>query len=177
MEKRRILNENDEEITRDEADLDIGYLAPEKILIEHHEAIPFEERQWHYAVTTFYFKDGTKYDVTGEDDPHILDVDSKNGIFDYQKQPDESSDKVVRGIDLKQVTDKEQVDKKDAWDEYEDIYRYVLYTEEELAQKKEREEKQQKNTEFMSTGPDRLDTAEINIDDLLVTVTDMFLTM
>jgi hypothetical protein len=38
------------------------------------------------------------------------------------------------GRDVKKVTDVEATEEKDAWDEYEDIYRYVLYTEEELAQ-------------------------------------------
>ena len=83
----------------------------------------------------------------------------------------------LKGIDLEQKVDKEQVDAKDAWDEYEDIRRYILYTPEELEEKKQREEEQAKRETFMSTGPERLDTAEVNIDDLQVTMTDMFLMM
>ena len=39
------------------------------------------------------------------------------------------------GKDVKWVIDVPGVEAKDAWDEYEDIQRYVLYTEEELAAK------------------------------------------
>lgn len=40
----------------------------------------------------------------------------------------------VYGIETKWVIDVEAVEAKEAWDEYEDIQRYVLYTEEELAE-------------------------------------------
>lgn len=38
------------------------------------------------------------------------------------------------GKDVKWVIDVEAVEAAEAWDEYEDIMRYVLYTEEELAE-------------------------------------------
>lgn len=38
------------------------------------------------------------------------------------------------GKDVKRVIDVEGVEAQDAWDEYEDILRYVLFTEEELAE-------------------------------------------
>lgn len=38
------------------------------------------------------------------------------------------------GKDVEWVIDVERVEACEAWDEYEDIYRYVLYTEEELAE-------------------------------------------
>lgn len=40
----------------------------------------------------------------------------------------------VYGRDVAWVVDIEAVEAKEAWDEYEDIQRYVLYTEEELAE-------------------------------------------
>ena len=43
----------------------------------------------------------------------------------------------VYGIETKWVIDVEAVEAKEAWDEYEDIQRYVLYTEEELAEMEE----------------------------------------
>lgn len=38
------------------------------------------------------------------------------------------------GKDVAWIVDVEAVEAKEAWDEYEDIQRYVLYTEEELAE-------------------------------------------
>lgn len=38
------------------------------------------------------------------------------------------------GKDVEWIVDVEGVDAKEAWDEYEDILRYVLFTEEELAE-------------------------------------------
>ena len=46
------------------------------------------------------------------------------------------------GKDVKKVIDVPAVEAKEAWDEYENIYRYVLYTEEELAEMKAAEERQ-----------------------------------
>lgn len=40
----------------------------------------------------------------------------------------------VYGRDVAWIVDVEAVEAKEAWDEYEDIQRYVLYTEEELAE-------------------------------------------
>ena len=39
------------------------------------------------------------------------------------------------GKDVEWVVDVPAVEAKEAWDEYEDIYRYIPYTEEELAEK------------------------------------------
>ena len=170
----RILNEDDEEITMDDVDLELGYLRPDQLLKEHHEAIEFQEEQWHYAVTCYYFEDGTEMKITSEDDPHIEHIDADNGVFGFIPQKDEEEAWVVKGIDLEQKVDKEQVDAKEAWDEYEDIRRYILYTPEELEEKKKREKEQAKRETFMSSGPERLDTAEVNIEDLTTTVSDMF---
>ena len=184
IKEPRILNEDDEEITMEDVDLELGYLRPDQLLKEHHEAIEFQEEQWHYAVTCYYFEDGTDMKITSEDDPHIERIDADNGVFGFIPQTDEEEALALKGIDLEQKVDKEQVDAKEAWDEYEDIRRYILYTPEELEEKKQREEEQARREEFMGTGPERLTnveeglgTAEINIDDLQVTMADMFLMM
>ena len=180
----RILDENDNEITMDDVDLELGYLRADQLLKEHHEAIEFQEEQWHYAVTCYYFEDGSEMKIEEEDDPHIERIDADNGVFGFIPQDEEEEQLVLKGIDLKQAVDKEQVDAKEAWDEYEDIQRYIKYTPEELEEKKQREEEQARREEFMGTGPERLTnveeglgTAEINIDDLQVTMADMFLMM
>ena len=45
------------------------------------------------------------------------------------------------GKDVQWVIDVEGIEAKDAWDEYEDILRYIEYSEEELAIRKEQENK------------------------------------
>lgn len=170
----RILNEDDEEITMDDVDLELGYLRPDQLLKEHHEAIEFQEEQWHYAVTCYYFEDGSEMKITDEEDPHIERIDADNGVFGFIPQTDDEEALVLKGIDLEQKVDKEQVDAKEAWDEYEDIRRYILYTAEELEEKKKREEEQAKRETFLGTGPERLDTAETNIVDLSIAVSDIF---
>lgn len=56
------------------------------------------------------------------------------------------------GKDVKWVIDVPGVEAKEAWDEYEDIQRYVLYTEEELAardaEKKAKEEEAMLNAQL-----------------------------
>ena len=174
IKEPRILNEDDEEITMDDVDLELGYLRSDQLLKEHHEAIEFQEEQWHYAVTCFYFEDGSELKVESEDDPHIEKIDADNGVFGFLPQNEEEEQLVVKGIDLKQAVDQEQIDAKEAWDEYEQIQRYILYTSEELEEKKKREEEQAKRETFMSSGPERLDTAETNIIDLSIAVSDIF---
>ena len=173
----RILNEDDEENTMDEVDLELGYLRPDQLLKEHHEAIEFQEEQWHYAVACFYFEDGSELKVESEDDPHIEKIDADNGVFGFIPQNEEEEQLAVKGIDLKQEVDKERVEAKEAWDEYENIQRYILYTQEELDAKREREEQQAKREEFMGTGPDRLSTVEEDVGDLSIILSETMLAM
>lgn len=169
----RILNEDDEEITMEDVDLEVGYLRPDQLLKEHHDAIEFQEEQWHYAVTCFYFEDGSELTIESEDDPHIEKIDADNGVFGFIPQTDEEQTWMLKGIDLKQAVDQEQIDAKEAWDEYEQIQRYILYTPEELEERKKQQEEQAKRETFLGTGPERLDTAETNIGDLSIIVSDL----
>lgn len=51
------------------------------------------------------------------------------------------------GKDVKWIIDVPHEDAKEAWDEYEDIQRYILYTEEQLAEKEaERKTKEEEET-------------------------------
>jgi hypothetical protein len=58
------------------------------------------------------------------------------------------------GKDVKRVIDVFRIEPKDAWDEYEDIQRYIEYTEEELENIKKNSE------EIQSTINQRLDKLE-----------------
>ena len=101
----RILDENNIELTKEEVNLELGYLRPESIMSIHHEAAEEVKEVGHYEVIA-------EYPNGGKDVAWIIDVPG--------------------------------IEAKEAWDEYEDIQRYVLYTEEELAardaEKKAKEE-------------------------------------
>lgn len=168
----RILDEKDFELNPDEIDYELGYLTPDSIFIAHHEAEPEEPEVNHLEVTTFYFEDGSKLVVDSPDDPHIITIDNKSGKFDYKNLPGEK-EKTVRGIDLKSVVDIPRKEAKEAWDETESIQRYILFTPEELAEQKAQKEKQERESTFLATGPERLDDAEVSVEDLTLMVAEM----
>ena len=60
------------------------------------------------------------------------------------------------GKDVEWVVDVPGVEAQEAWDEYEDIYRYILYTAEQLAEmeaeRKEAEEKQTSYDDLIANG-------------------------
>ena len=132
-EDLRLLDEQDQEINREDCDLTLGYIVYDQILKEHHEATPEIQEESHFYPNTYYFEDGTNYKVTGEEgeDAHVGPTDEK-GAFTFVPQTDDEQSKIVRGIDVDRIVDVEYQQAKDAWDEYEDIKRYKLYTEEEL---------------------------------------------
>lgn len=87
----KIIDQNGIELaTIDES---LGYLIPDKIFVEHHEAVSAVPEQFHYEVEREY----------------------PNG-----------------GKDLRKVVDVPGVAAVPAWDEYEDVQRFVPYTEAEL---------------------------------------------
>lgn len=135
----RILNEEDVEIQEEDVDTQKGYLTPDKVLIKHHDAVEESSEEYHYYAETVYFKNGDQYSVSveGECDPHIRA--NEDGVsFEYI--PGEGEEyREVQGMDVKKIVDKEQSEAKDAWDEYEEIQRYKLYTEDELRQRAEQE--------------------------------------
>lgn len=169
-QKYRILDENDKELTEEEVDRELGYTTMDKIFKQHHEAVPEKEYKHHYVVKTWYFQDDTSMDVTGNDDPHVKVIDEEAGVFGYV---DQGEGKVYRGGALEDVIDQEHEDAKEAYDEYEDIIRYKLFTEEELKNNKEQKEKMEKQQAFMEDGPDQLQTNTENIDDLYITIADV----
>jgi hypothetical protein len=70
------------------------------------------------------------------------------------------------GKDVVEVWDEKPTEAKDAWDETEQIYRYTLYTAEQLEQMaKEKEEAKNKETKLNS-----LYTADMTFSDLVDTV-------
>lgn len=175
----RILDVDGNELQEEDIDLELGHLDPDRILIAHHDAIPAQERIWHYAVETFYFEDGTVVEIESEDDPHVDAIDTINGHFAYIPEPGEEERK-LRSIQMKEVEDQPAVEGQEAWDEYEDIQRYILYTEEEIAERERQREaaeeaarKAQEREEFLESAPERLETTENDVSDLILIMADI----
>ena len=150
----RILDENDQELQEEDLDLTLGYLSYDQVLKEHHEAVPEVKEEGHYYPQTFYFMDGTKYEVTveGENDPCVQP--NEDGVSFTYIAPESEEPREYKGCDVKYIIDVEHEDAKEAWDEYEDIQRYKLYTEEQLREqataKAEAERKHNLNIQTMS---------------------------
>lgn len=166
----RYLDAYDNEISVDDCDLEKGSLKYEQLFVKHHDAIEAKSEIVHYKVSKFYFEDGTELEVSGNDDPHVKVIDEKEGIFQYV---DCGEGKIYFGADLDSVVDEEQVDPKEAWDEYETIYRYTPYTDEELAEKKAAQEAMQKHQDFIENGPDKLDSTASSVEDITVMLSEM----
>lgn len=166
----RILNEEDVEIKESDVDTTKGYLKSDKKFIVHHEEQPEISEKKHYEVERFVFEDGSQMLIETNEDPHVKVIDDQAGIFEYV---DQGEGNVYHGAEIKSVIDQEHVEHKDAYDEYEDIQRYVLYTEEELAARKEAEEKQAKQTAFLENGPDQLESNTTSIGDLTIMLSEI----
>lgn len=169
----RILNEKDEEVQASDVNSDLGYLVSEQILKEHHDAVPEIQEKGHYYPETFYFVDGSQYDVNtdGDNDPCVKAND--DGVSFSYVPPEGEEPREVKGCDVKYIIDVEHQEAKDAYDEMENIQRYKLYTAEQLKERQAAKEKAQKREEFMTTGPNRLSTAETDIDTVTASVDDI----
>ena len=143
-----IYNENGELIVN--PDLSLGYLQKE-ILIHHTNYTPAVTHKW---ITAIYFKDNTSV-FPKEGDPHIT---YENGEFAYNFLPGEPA-KEIRG---KLITDIVDVPEQLAKDEFETIYRYILYTEQQL-----------EDRTFLDETPDRLDDMEETDNDIVETLAEI----
>lgn len=147
-----VIDQNNQEIT--DPDLDLGYLRKETFTV-HHPSIP---ERWHYKVVSFDFSNGEIYVPESENDPHIRVIDAQKGIFEYVNLDGEEKHTVV-GQTIAAVVDQREIP---AWDEQTIFYRYVLYTEQELADRA-----------FIANGPTLLAEAQETIEDLLLMLAEL----
>lgn len=147
-----VIDQNNQEITN--PDLELGYLRKETFTI-HHPAIP---EKWHYKVVSFDFSNGEIYIPESENDPHIHIIDAQKGIFEYVNLDGEEKH-IVTGQAITSVVDQNEIP---AWDEDTIFYRYVLYSEKELADKA-----------FIANGPALLAEAQETIEDLLLMLAEL----
>lgn len=135
-------------------DLELGWLKKETFTT-HHTSVP---EQWRYQVTIFDFANGETYKPTSNEDPHVRVIDDQKGIFEYVSLEGEE-ERVVVGQTITPTIISAAIP---AWDETNTIYRYVLYTEKELA-----------DHEFLTNGPQLLAEAQETIEDLLLVLADL----
>lgn len=105
----RILDAHGNELKYEDIDLNAGKLVDETITV-HHDAVEGVEEVSHVEVLKEYYE-------TGPDGTPVLDEDGH---------------KIVFGKDVKTIIDVPGVEAKEAWDEQEEIQRYIPYTAEEL---------------------------------------------
>jgi hypothetical protein len=105
----RILDAQGNKLKLEDLDLNAGKLVDETITV-HHDAVEGVEEVSHVEVLKEYYE-------TGPDGTPVLDEDGN---------------KIVFGKDVKTIIDVPGVEAKDAWDEQEEIQRYIPYTAEEL---------------------------------------------
>ena len=111
-----------------EPDLEAGYLV-EDVEVVHHDAVEGAAPQWHRE--TAKLPDGS---------PAIYYRDGKE-----------------IGRDMVKVIDVPGVDPQPAWDEEVPLMRYIRYTSEELAQRKEQAEAARKRQEALDKLPETLE--------------------
>lgn len=119
-------------------DLTLGYLKPETQTI-HHDAVEAVEEVSHYETETLL--DGTPaiyYDADGRE----------------------------KGRDVRKVVDVPGVAAQEAYDEEVEVQRYILYTEEELAEQAAAREKAEQQAKLPNTET-RLAALESAMRDLL----------
>lgn len=104
-----ILDVHGNELKLEDIDLNAGKLVDETITV-HHDAVEGVEEVSHVEVLKEYYE-------TGPDGEPVLDEDGH---------------KIVFGKDVKTIIDVPGVEAKPAYDEQEEIQRYVPYTAEEL---------------------------------------------
>lgn len=137
----KIIDETGSVLTT-EPDLEAGYLV-EDVEVVHHDAVEGTAPQWHRE--TAKLPDGS--------------------LAIYYRDGKEI------GRDMVKVIDVPGVDPQPAWDEEVPVMRYIRYTAEELAQRKEQAEAARKRQEALDKLPETLEAltaAQTDTDSLVV---------
>ena len=113
MDKRVFNQDKTQEL--EEYDLTAGKLVADKLFVRHHEAVP-------EVVAKTVEEKVAAYQANGQS------VEQHNGTYYLVVAQYPNG-----GKDLEEIFPTQAVPAKEAYDEYEDIYVYTLYTEAELA--------------------------------------------
>ena len=146
----RILNEADQEITQEQADTELGHLEQDYVTIAYHDPVPAVDELGHTGVTVI-FQDGGERDF-----PEGYLVKYFTDREFTPPEDDKDYGRPVKEVDEHWIIDQEYVPAEEGWFENEEILRYILFTDEELAEIEEQkriqieqaEEQQRKNLEY-----------------------------
>lgn len=147
----KILDENNNEISN--PDLTLGHLEKE-IITTYHEMIP---EKGHYYVSYIELNTGESFFLK-EGDSRIEIINQNTGAFKYLPIEEDPSIQ-IKGASIKYVIDQQKIE---AYTTEETIYRYILYTEKELA-----------DNAFLKEGPERINILESDTEDLFTVVADL----
>lgn len=161
------IDDNGNEITKDQIDYDKGTLTEEQRFVKHHDAQEAVPEKGHYAVDTVYTTNGIVNINGDETDSRIEIVDAENSLFNYIGEGE------AVGMDVIYIIDTPKKEAHDAYDEYETVYRYHIYTDEELNKQEEQRQRQEKLQNFLDTGADTLETNTTAIEDLTLLLSDL----
>lgn len=161
----RILDEQDNEIQESDVDNEKGYLVKDWYCIAYHPEIPTSGPITHWE-TLFRFEDGTERWLTADE----YKVDTVNDTYIFNEE--ELNGKKVVGMDAREVEDQPFIEGQHEWWENEQVLRYKIYTEGELALIKARAdqraaengEKEQRRVEYRNLIK--------SMDDVLLAVAD-----
>lgn len=159
----RIFNTDDVEVTEDSLDMALGRLVPDVRISKHVPASPYIPPVTHSMLSAVYFVNGEKYEITGEDDPHLSD-DKQDFVRldgEYQLSGDDYEPYYIFGRDYVTIIDVPEMPEVLEHNEYENIYRYIPYTDDDLA----RIESANNREEFLGGAPDRLTNVETSAEE------------
>lgn len=129
----KIYNEQDEEITQEDVDYDLGYLVTDYRFVAFHEAVPPTDEVGHVRVIVT-FEDGSTAQF---DDGYPTKYFNEDMTFNCI---DEYEGKVFKDVEETWVVDTPYNPGSAEWYENEEILRYKLSTEEELEEMRKKAE-------------------------------------
>lgn len=138
--------EKTQELNQQELDFEKGYLQSDKLLIAHHEATPFVKGKSAEEIYNDLQADGLIAVRMIGGKYYTVDRAFENGV---EIEPLSVTEWIagVHSSSVTEIVDEPDTSAKEAWDDYEDIQVYVLYTAEELQERKLTKLRSQRETE------------------------------
>lgn len=129
----RILDSLGNELSEADCDPALGRLVPDVAESGRREAVEARPERGHLEWRAFYFEDGTSHEVEGPGDPHV-------GEAGWVDLPGEEP-RAVRGAEQAWVVDEAAREARPEEPLWEDVLRWVPYTEAEREEAREAAER------------------------------------
>lgn len=151
----KIIDVDGNEISKDNVDYEAGELVTDYVFVAEHPGVPEIPESGHTEYTVEYM-DGTKHK------------------FDHMPQPqDYLKDKDVVSESEEYVIDQEYVPAIDPWTENEEVLRYVLFSEEQLAEIQAQKDALAKAEEDKKKQERWMEDVQLSIDDTMLILADL----